>query len=134
METSVVVEPQQKDSLSVGRVVKSAREGKNLSVDEVARATRIRKEFLVAIEEERFEALPGDVFARGFVKSYADFLGLDGKQIALRASEHLRPGTLPPPAGVTAKHGGGAARVLFLTLVMGVAAAVWYIQKHHLIH
>jgi hypothetical protein len=44
----------------------------------VQRELRIRKRYLEALEGERFELLPGEVYARGFLREYAEFLGLDG--------------------------------------------------------
>jgi len=115
---------------TVGHSLKHAREERNMSLDEASRATKIRKEFLLAIEEDRFEVLPGDVFARGFVRSYADFLGLDGKAVATRAAEKLPDGKLPPVAGEKPETGNGIARLVGLGLIGAAAAAVWYLQAH----
>ena len=62
---------------SVGQELRKARQAKNLSLDDVARATKIRKDFLQAIEESRYDILPGPVFVSGFVRCYGRFLGLD---------------------------------------------------------
>jgi cytoskeleton protein RodZ len=53
------------------------REAKGLTIDEVASKTRIRTDFVKALEEGNFAKLPDQVFARGFVRSYARSLGLD---------------------------------------------------------
>jgi len=62
---------------SVGEFFRQVRETKGLTVDEVASKTRIRADFVQAIEEGNFAKLPDQVFARGFVRSYARSLGLD---------------------------------------------------------
>src|SRR6476469_10662586 len=62
---------------SVGEFFKQVRETKGLTVDEVASKTRIRTDFVKALEEGNFAKLPDQVFARGFVRSYARSLGLD---------------------------------------------------------
>lgn len=62
---------------SVGEFFRQVRETKGLTVDEVASKTRIRTDFVQAIEEGNFGKLPDQVFARGFVRSYARSLGLD---------------------------------------------------------
>jgi cytoskeleton protein RodZ len=53
------------------------RETKGLTVDEVAAKTRIRSDFVKALEDGNFAKLPDQVFAKGFVRSYARSLGLD---------------------------------------------------------
>jgi len=60
-----------------GKKFASAREAKNVSVEHVASETRISARFLRAIEREAFDVLPGGVFNRGFIRSYAKQLGLD---------------------------------------------------------
>ena len=51
---------------------------RNLAPADVQKAIRIRDRYLQALEEERWELLPGDAYVKGFLRSYADFLGLDG--------------------------------------------------------
>ena len=62
---------------SVGEFFKQVRETKGLTVDDVASKTRIRPDYVKALEEGNFAKLPDQVFARGFVRSYARSLGLD---------------------------------------------------------
>jgi cytoskeleton protein RodZ len=62
---------------SVGEFFRQVRETKGLTIDEVASKTRIRTDFVKALEESNFAKLPDQVFARGFVRSYARSLGLD---------------------------------------------------------
>lgn len=62
---------------SVGEFFRQVRETKGLTVDEVASKTRIRADFVKALEDGNFAKLPDQVFARGFVRSYARSLGLD---------------------------------------------------------
>ena len=62
---------------SVGEFFKQVREAKGLTLDEVASKTRIRTDFVKALEDGNFAKLPDQVFARGFVRSYARSLGLD---------------------------------------------------------
>lgn len=105
---------------SVGRALKRTREEKNLSLDEAARATKIRKEFLLAIEEDKLDRLPGPVFARGFIRSYAEYLALDAQPMLARVSRLLDGGDLPEVPG-------GALRpsaVSWPLLTAGVGAAV----------
>lgn len=61
----------------IGEFFKQVRETKGLTIDEVASKTRIRTDFVKALEDGNFAKLPDQVFARGFVRSYARSLGLD---------------------------------------------------------
>ncbi len=60
-----------------GNRFKSARESKALTLEEIAQETRISMRFLRAIEEETFHDLPGGLFNRGFIRTYANRLGID---------------------------------------------------------
>ena len=62
---------------SIGEFFRQVRETKGLTIDEVASKTRIRADFVKALEDGNFAKLPDQVFARGFVRSYARSLGLD---------------------------------------------------------
>lgn len=62
---------------SIGEFFRQVRETKGLTIDEVASKTRIRSDYVRALEEGNFAKLPDQVFARGFVRSYARSLGLD---------------------------------------------------------
>jgi cytoskeletal protein RodZ len=61
----------------IGIELRQAREARGLSLDQVQKATRIKRVFLEAIEAGRIDELPGPVQARGFIRSYAGHLGLD---------------------------------------------------------
>src|SRR4051794_16481015 len=63
--------------LDFGSTFKQAREAKGLTLGQIAGETRIGTRFLEAIEKEEFNLLPGGIFSRGFIRSYADRLGLD---------------------------------------------------------
>lgn len=67
--------------VTVGEILKTAREKKKLTIEQVEKATKIRAKFITALEENRFDLLPGPTFARGFVKNYAAVLGLPIEEI-----------------------------------------------------
>lgn len=71
----------------VGTLLRKTRETKEVSLEAVEEGTSIRRFYLEAIEKEDYDKLPGRVYARGFVRNYADFLGLDGDEIAARFKE-----------------------------------------------
>jgi len=62
----------------IGASLREARLRRGLSASDVERELRIRERYLRALEEERWELLPGEAYAKGFLRTYADFLGLDG--------------------------------------------------------
>src|SRR5436305_12927677 len=62
----------------VGGSLREARLKRGLSPADVQKAIRIRDRYLQALEEERWELLPGDAYVKGFLRTYADYLGLDG--------------------------------------------------------
>lgn len=66
----------------VGQILSQARRRRRIDLAAVEAATRIRPRFLRAIENEEWEALPGGVYTRGFIRAYAAFLGLDGDRLA----------------------------------------------------
>ena len=66
---------------SVGAILKSAREEKNLSLDQVSSDTHILPGYIQAIEENRFQDLPGEAYCAGFIGSLARYYGLDSGQL-----------------------------------------------------
>jgi len=76
---------------SIGEFFRQVRETKGLTIDEVAAKTRIRTDFVKALEEGNFAKLPDQVFARGFVRSYARSLGLDEEDAIHRFTQSAGP-------------------------------------------
>jgi Helix-turn-helix domain len=64
---------------AIGSSLKEARLRKGLDLASAAESTKIRSRHLQALEDEQFDVLPGQTYVRGFLKTYADFLGLDGQ-------------------------------------------------------
>ena len=69
------------DFVELGSKLKREREGRSLKISDVARVTKIPERSLSRLEEGKFEELPGDVFIRGFLRSYARCVGLDGEDL-----------------------------------------------------
>jgi len=63
----------------IGYSLRAARERQGIGLPEAELATKIRAKYIRALEEEDFDALPADTYARGFLRTYADYLGLDGE-------------------------------------------------------
>lgn len=68
-------------SESLGQRLRAAREAKGTSLAEVERATRIRAKFLEAFEQDDFSGLPSETQARGFLRNYAEYLGLEADEL-----------------------------------------------------
>jgi helix-turn-helix protein len=62
----------------IGNSLRAARERQRLGYPEIELATKIRAKYIRALEEEDFDAVPGDAYVRGFLRTYAEYLGLDG--------------------------------------------------------
>lgn len=66
---------------TVGQTLKEEREKRFYSLEEVEKATKIRKELLSALESDNFEKLPPPTFIQGFIKNYAQFLKIDSENL-----------------------------------------------------
>lgn len=75
----------------IGKVLREAREARGVELDAVAAVTKIRPRYLEAIEAERWEALPGRAYARGFLRAYAGFLELDPEPLVAELERDLEP-------------------------------------------
>lgn len=65
----------------IGNEIRERREEKGLSLEEVGEKTKIKISYLEAIEEGSWGKLPGEVYLRGFLRTYSTLLGLDGQRI-----------------------------------------------------
>ena len=72
---------------SLGQYFKRAREHKGWTLEEAAEKTRILSPFLQAVEEDNYEQLPAEVFAKGFVRSYGHLLGLPDMEVLSKFEE-----------------------------------------------
>jgi helix-turn-helix protein len=120
----------------VGARLREARSRRRLGLPEVEEAIKIRSRYLLAIENEDWDQLPGDTYARAFIRTYGSFLGLDGERLA---EEHRRgrgetsPGERlprvdpsPRPVARRPRGRGRGARVspaVVTTVVIGLATA-----------
>lgn len=89
-------------TLTLGEKLKKLRSEKRISLNEVSKSTRIQVKYLECLEEGKYDQLPADVYAKGFLKNYAEFLGVD-ENILVRLYEkergikrNLEKNQLPP--------------------------------------
>ncbi|MCH7567140.1 MAG: helix-turn-helix domain-containing protein, partial [Nitrospirae bacterium] len=71
----------------IARTLKEARHRLGLTLEEAERSTRIRAHYLEALEQGEIQSIPSQVQARGFLKNYSEYLGLDSGPILQRFSE-----------------------------------------------
>jgi len=92
-------------ALGIGETLRAARRQQRRTLSDAAAETRVRETYLAALEEEEFSALGGDVYVKGFLRSYARYLGLDPDPLVAayrrefeRGEETptVAPGTVPP--------------------------------------
>lgn len=117
--------------IGVGELLRLTRERLGHELQSVANQLRIRLSYLEAIEESRFRDLPGTTYAIGFVRSYADYLGLDGPDIVRRFREeaariHGRTKLIFPNLAIEGKV-PRAAILLVSALTLGLAYTAWYV-------
>ena len=74
----------------IGQTLKEAREKKGLTLDDLQQTTKIQKRYLIAIEAENFDALPGDFYVRAFIQQYAKVVDLDGDELLAQLESKLK--------------------------------------------
>ena len=125
---------------TIGQKLRRAREDRGAELSDVEVATKIRVKFLEAMEEDRWEALPGPSYARGFLDIYARHLGLDQQALlddyrkTVEGERHdpipqsvIKPGTLRQTRPVGRTHSinwGPVAKVVAGLIVLVVVGLV----------
>jgi cytoskeletal protein RodZ len=121
-------------SAEIGDALREARVRRGVTFDEIEHVTRIRTPYLRAMEEGRWNELPAAPYARGFLHTYAEFLGLDADAVVdeyERSYEHEEvvpiPETMLPQRGTMGRRvslGTGAAVAALLVVVAAVGVVV----------
>jgi cytoskeleton protein RodZ len=122
--------PSARRAVTIGELLRRTREQYGASIEQIGTALRIRPVFLQAIEENHYDRLPGLVYAVGFVRTYADYLGLDGAVIAQRFKSESAgleaKADLAFPVPLPERGMPGGALLLVALIVAACAYAVWY--------
>src|SRR4051812_24797622 len=117
-------------SSPVGTLLCATRMRLGKDLQRVAEVLHIRYNFLVAIEDGRYEDLPGQAYAIGFVRAYADHLGLDGDEIVRRYKEDssgLKARAVFEFPLPTPDSGVPSGALILIAMIMGmVIYGVWY--------
>ena len=115
---------------SIAAVLRSAREDLGRELNRVATDLKIRRVYLQAIEDGRFDDLPGATYAVGFVRAYADYLGLESEEIVARFKDEVESLNeqlkLVFPAPVPESKIPGGALLLVSALLVGLAYGGWF--------
>src|SRR5580693_3690272 len=111
---------------ALGDRFRAAREARGLSLSDVSEQIRIRSIYLAAIEEENWSAVGAPVYVRGFLRTYARFLGLDAEEVvaafngSLPAGQPDTPGTRVEAAAKAAEPARGRPSAGYLIWVAGI--------------
>lgn len=116
---------------SIGEKLKSARERNNLTIEQVARETHVARRFLKALEDEDFDVFPGETYAMGFLRNYAEYLGLNPDElIGIYRNIQIQEQPLPMNELLDARPKAPPARLLIIVggivLVLALAGYIIY--------
>jgi cytoskeleton protein RodZ len=116
---------------AVGRLLRDQREARGLSLPDIEKKLRIRLSHLEAIEDGRFDKLPGAAYIPAFLRAYAAHVGLDPEKVL--TAYHLsgpvpikRPVALPADFPIVEKRAPIGLAVLTILLVVGAGYAAWH--------
>jgi len=115
----------------IGQALRAIREQKKLSLEEVADITRVRRAYLADLEDMRLDRLPSRPFTIGYIRAYAEALGLDGEAAVERfkADEPDLNEPLRAPVGVGEVKNPRMAAIVAAAVVLLVAIVLWNIAQ-----
>jgi cytoskeletal protein RodZ len=113
----------------IGASLREARTRRGLSREDVQKAIRIRDRYLAALEDENWDLLPGEAYTKGFLRGYAEFLGLDGalyvdefnRRFATHEEQPFMPEALAP---IGSRSIGVLRPLVAIAAIVAVVAAV----------
>jgi cytoskeleton protein RodZ len=120
----------------IGSSLREARLRQGLDFPELEHATKIRAKYIRALEDEQFDVLPAQTYVKGFLRSYAEYLGLDGQlyvdeynsRYVVGVDEESplrRPRRSPPPKGPRVQSRVVLLTLLGIALVAGLVIVAW---------
>jgi cytoskeletal protein RodZ len=118
------------DLRDVGRMLRDTRESMGISLEEVAAQLKVRFKYLTSLEMGEIGDIPGEVYMRGYLKLYAEYLGYDGNQIihqlqavpATTSSQYL-------PAERSGEYSNTTLLVLLASILALLAIMLWQMQS-----
>ncbi len=115
---------------SIGALLRATRQRLGQDLAHVSQALRIRQLYLQAIEDGRYGDLPGPTYAVGFVRTLADYLGLDSEEVVrrfrLEVSNVARPADLVFPAPVAEGHAPSGGLLMLALAAGALIYGGWY--------
>jgi cytoskeleton protein RodZ len=108
----------------IGNSLREARLRQNLDFGSVEAGTKIRSKYIQALEAERFDVLPGETYVKGFLRTYAEFLGLDGQLYVDEFNSRFASAEEPLAASSPPRHRRERHRVGDSNLVVVALAAI----------
>jgi cytoskeletal protein RodZ len=124
----------------IGNSLREARVRQGLEYAQIELGTKIRSKYIKALEDEQFAMLPAQPYVKGFLRTYAEFLGLDGQlyvdeynsRFVVEGQEDAPPIARRPPTGRARRDRGVERRVVLLALlgIAGLTALVIVAWKY----
>ena len=122
---------------SIGSVLRRERQLRKMSIEEIAQTTRIPLRLLRLLEDDQIDDLPGDVFARGYIRSYARTLGLEAAPLIRKLDETTadrerdQPASLPAVQTPERGRRFGIAIALVVLLILFTLALSIVLRPRH---
>ncbi len=121
----------------IGNTLREARVRRNLTLQQVEEDTKIRVKYVQAMENEDFDVMPGDTYVKGFLRTYATYLGLDPALIIdeYRSRTGGAPVRLEPFGGTSTlgkphSHRGRNTLAFVAVICLLVLAVIWILGSH----
>jgi cytoskeleton protein RodZ len=128
-DTPAGVTPPRFGPSSAGEVLRQRREALGLDLGDVAAALRIRRAYLAALEEGRPDGLPGPAYAIGFMRAYADHLGLDAREVVRRFKQETTLAAKPDlsfPMALAERSIPGSGMLMVAAILAICGYGTWY--------
>ncbi len=120
---------------TLGEILREGRYRRDLSLEQVEADTKVRKKYLLALEEEDYSSLPAPVYARGYVRTYAEYLGIDphfaDKLFQPPERSVQTPAIRPAAPGISEiRHVSMGSVVAFVAGLIAIAAVVFLYAQY----
>lgn len=122
---------------NIGKILKEARESKDLTLDDISKETHIMTRYLSAIEEENYSIVPDRIYVIGIIRKYADYLGLDGGEMVkdFLSSVDTQPISTPTENEKKSRHSMNIntkplITILTVCVLIGIFAIVMYMNPY----
>ncbi len=116
----------EQEKKGIGEFLRERRLALGLEIEELAKRTKISKRFLEALENEDWQAFPAEVYLKGYLRCYAETLGLDPSEVLLKYESVVDKKVFTQDPASSAVLGGDSSRsyLLWILLFLAVAGAI----------